>query len=167
MDARVILRGMRRTFVRKGGILGDLRVLSESLSGRYAWQKAQATVFVLTGNPPLLSSLRGGANLRPSQPISSHITMEIDPTLIPEEVVKGYKKLRDRWIKGRYRSMSEKHLRLAEFYRGDKDVSWATLMRRWNEKQGEKAWTYREPLNFARDCKHAWKRLMGEDLLQY
>ena len=157
--------GERSLPVRRGGVLDTLRMLSESLSGRYAWQKAQATVFVLTGNPPLLSSLRGGANLRPSQPISSRITMEIDPTLIPEEVVKGYKKLRDRWIKGRYRSMSEKHLRLAEFYRGGKDVSWSTRMTQWNEKQ--KAWRYREPQNFARDCKSAWKRLMGDDLLQY
>jgi hypothetical protein len=159
--------GERSLPVRQGGVLDTLRRLSESLSGRYAWQKAQATVFALTGNPPLLSSLRGGGHLRPSQPISSRITMEIDPTLIPEEVVKGYKKLRDRWIKGRYRSMSEKHLRLAEFYRGDKDVSWSTLMRQWNEKQGEKTWIYREPQNFARDCKSAWKRLMGEDLIQY
>ncbi|MDP6496123.1 MAG: hypothetical protein QGI09_12140, partial [Dehalococcoidia bacterium] len=159
--------------VRRGGILDGLRQLSESLSGRYAWQKGQATVFVLTGNPPLLSSLRGGGHLRPSQPISSRITMEIDPTLIPEEVVEGYKKLRDRWIKGRYRSMSEKHLRLADFYRGRKDISWSALMRKWNakqdkqDKQDKKAWKYREPQNFARDCKHAWKRLMGEDLLQY
>jgi len=159
--------GERSLPVRQGGVLDTLRMLSESLSGRYAWQKAQATVFALTGNPPLLSSLRGGGHLRPSQPISSRITMEIDPTLIPEEVVKGYKKLRDRWIKGRYRSMSEKHLRLAEFYRGDKDVSWSTLMRQWNEKQGEKTWIYREPQNFARDCKSAWGRLMGEDLIQY
>ena len=93
--------------------------------------------------------------------------MEIDPTLTPEEVARGYKKLRDRWIKGRYRSMSEKHLRLAEFYRGSKDVSWSTLMRQWNEKQDEKEVGNQEPQNFARDCKHAWKRLMGEDLLQY
>jgi hypothetical protein len=159
--------GERSLPVRQGGVLDTLRMLSESLSDRYAWQKAQATVFVLSGNPPLLSSLRGGANLRPSQPISSRITMEIDPTLTPEEVALGYKKLRDRWIKGRYRSMSEKHLRLAEFYGGSKVVSWSALMRQWNEKQDEKEWGNQEPQNFARDCKSAWKRLMGEDLLQY
>ena len=153
--------------VRRGGILDGLRLLSESLSGRYAWQKAQATAFVLTGVPPLLSSLRGGAYLRSSQPISSRITMEIDPTLTPEEVVQGYKKLRDRWIKGRYRSMSEKHLRLAEFYGGDKDISWSALMTEWNRRHKKPKWRYSESQNFARDCKSAWKRLMGEDLLQY
>jgi hypothetical protein len=153
--------------VRRGGILDGLRLLSESLSGRYAWQKAQATAFVLTGVPPLLSSLRGGAYLRPSQPISSRITLEIDPTLTPEEVVQGYKKLRDRWIKGRYRSMSEKHLRLAEFYRGGKDMLWSALMTEWNRRHKKPKWRYSESQNFARDCKSAWKRLMGEDLLQY
>ncbi len=153
--------------VRRGGILDGLRLLSESLSGRYAWQKPQATVFVLTGVPPLLSSLRGGARLRPSQPISSRITMEIDPTLTPKEVVEGYKKLRDRWIKGRYRSMSEKHLRLAEFYKGSRDMTWYALMTEWNRMHKKPDWRYSESQNFARDCKHAWERLMGEDLLQY
>jgi hypothetical protein len=153
--------------VRRGGILDGLRQLSESLSGRYAWQKPQATVFVLTGVPPLLSSLRGGARLRPSQPISSRITMEIDPTLTPKEVVEGYKKLRDRWIKGRYRSMSEKHLRLAEFYKGSRDMTWYALMTEWNRMHKKPDWRYSESQNFARDCKHAWERLMGEDLLQY
>ena len=158
---------VRRIPVRRGGVLDGLRSVSESLSGRYAWQKAQATVFVLTGLPPSLSSLRGGVQLRPSQPISSRITMEIDPTLTPQEVVQGYKKLRDRWIKGRYRSMSEKHLRLAEFYRGGKNKTWVALMEDWNEKQDDEDWRYSEPQNFARDCKHAWERLIGANLLQF
>ena len=94
--------------------------------------------------------------------------MEIDPTLTPQEVVQGYKKLRDRWIKGqRYRSMSEKHLRLAEFYRGDKYKTWLALMEDWNEKQDKKDWSYSEPQNFARDCKYAWERLIGANLLQF
>ena len=65
--------------------------------------------------------------------------------------------------------MSEKHLRLAEFYRGGKDKTWVALMEDWNEnqEQDKTEWGYREPQNFARDCKSAWKRLMGEDLLQY
>ena len=74
---------VRRIAVRRDGILDGLRSVSESLADRNGWQKSQATVFILTGTPPLLSSLRGSTKLRPSLPISSRITMEIDPTLTP------------------------------------------------------------------------------------
>ena len=77
---------VRRIPVRHGGTLDGLRVVSNSLARRYSWQEALATSFVLTGISPLLSSLRGGIRMVLNQPISSRITMEIDPTLTPGEV---------------------------------------------------------------------------------
>ena len=85
---------VRRIPVRYGGTLDRLRQVSESLARRYKWWEAQATTFVLTDVSPLLSSLRGGFRIEFNQPISSRITMEINPTLTPEEVAKQYKKLR-------------------------------------------------------------------------
>ena len=154
--------------VRHGGTLDRLRMLSKSLARRYPWQEAKATTFVLTGKTPLLSSLRGGFRMRFSQPIASRITMDIDPTLTPEEVAEQYKKLRARLIGTRYRSMTEKHLRLAEFYGGHKPegTTWAALMDKWNHSQ-DKGWRYDRFETFARDCKQAWHRLMGRDLLKY
>ena len=72
-----------------------------------------------------------------SQPLASRINMEIDPTLTPEEVAEQYKKLRVPLIGTRYRSMSEKHLRLAEFYGGHKPegTTWTSLMDKWNRSQ--------------------------------
>ena len=150
--------------VRQGGELDSLRILAEVISDRYLWQKTHATLFVLTGIFPFTASLRGDLLISSRQPISSRITMEIDPTLTPEEVVQEYKRLRDRFIKNRYRSMSEKHLRLAEFYGGNKDKSWSVMMLEWNKVQKKKTWKYDQSPNFARDCKRAWDRLVGEDL---
>ena len=154
--------------VRHGGTLDRLRMLSKSLARRYAWQEAQATTFVLTGKTPLLSGLRGGFRMRFGQPFASRITMDIDPTLTPEEVAEQYKKLRARLIGTRYRSMTEKHLRLAEFYGGHKPegTTWVALMDKWNHSQ-KKNWRYNRFEAFARDCKQAWHRLMGRDLLKY
>ena len=154
--------------VRHGGTLDGLRILSKSLARRYTWQEAQVTTFVLTGKTPLLSSLRGGIRMRFSQPVSSRVTMDIDPTLTPEEVAEQYKKLRAGLIGTRYRSMTEKHLRLAEFYGGHKPegTTWAALMDKWNHSQ-DKGWRYDRFEVFARDCKQAWHRLMGRDLLKY
>ena len=103
-----------------------------------------------------------------SQPISSRITMEIDPTLTPEEVAERYKKIRVSLIGARYRSMSEKHMRLAEFYGGDKPegTTWTALMTKWNHCQ-DRNWNYVRFETFARDCKQAWQRLMGRDLLKF
>ena len=159
---------IRRHPVKHGGTLDRLRVVSKALARRYTWWEAQATVFVLTGDSPLLSSLRGGIRMAFSQPISSRITMEIDPTLTPEEVAVRYKKLRASLIGARYRSMSEKHLRLAEFYRGHKPegTTWAALMDKWNRSQ-DRGWGYNRFETFARDCKRAWERLMGRDLLKF
>ena len=103
-----------------------------------------------------------------SQPISSRINMEIDPTLTPEEVAERYKRLRASLIGARYRSMSEKHLRLAEFYGGHKPegTTWTALMDKWNRSQ-DPGWEYNRFEAFARDCTQAWQRLMGRDLLKF
>ncbi len=154
--------------VRHGGTLDSLRVVSKSLARRFTWREAQATTFILTNASPLLSSLRGKIRMAFSLPITSRINMEIDPTLTPEEVAERYKRLRARFIGARYRSMTEKHLRLAEFYGGDKPegTTWAALMNKWNDSQ-DPGWAYDRFEVFARDCKQAWRRLMGWDLLKY
>ena len=159
---------VRRILVRDGGTLDGLRVVSDLLARRYSWQEAHATNFVLTGISPLLSSSRGGIRMVLDQPISSRITMEIDPTLTPKEVAEQYKKLRALLIGARYRSMSKKNLRLAEFYEvhKPKDTTWDALMNKWNHSQARE-WEYARYENFARDCKQAWHRLMGRDLLKY
>ena len=159
---------VRRIPVRHGGTLDGLRVVSNSLARRYSWQEAQATNFVLTGISPSLSSSLGGIRMVLNQPISSRITMEIDPTLTPREVAQRYKNLRAPLVGARFRSMSEKHLRLAKFYGGHKPegTTWTTLMTRWNHGEG-RDWRYNRFETFARDCKQAWERLMGRDLLKY
>ena len=158
---------VRRIPVKHGGMLDRLRVVSEYLARRFTWQEVQASTFVLTGLSPIMSSLRGEIRVALSQPISSRISMEIDPTLTPEEVAKQYKKLRASLVGARYRSMSEKHLRLAEFYEGQKPegTTWAALMDKWNTSQ-DRGWEYDRFESFARDCKQAWHRLMGRDFLK-
>lgn len=160
-------RWVRRTPVRHGGTLDKLRMLSEILASRFRWGEAQATTFILAGITPLLSSVRVGFRMMLNQPISSHINMEIDPTLTPEEVAEQYREFRAKVIASRYRSMTEKHLRLAEFYGGHKPegTTWAALMDKWNRGQ-DRRWRYARFEAFARDCKQAWRRLMGRDLLK-
>ena len=94
--------------------------------------------------------------------------METDPALTPGEVAQRYRNLRSGLIGARFRSMSEKHHRLAKFYGGHKEecTTWAALMARWNHGEG-RDWRYSRFETLARDCKQAWERLMGRDLLKY
>ena len=46
--------------VAKGGVLDKLRILSEYLEKQFGWDAAQATKFVLTDAPPLISEITGG-----------------------------------------------------------------------------------------------------------
>ena len=72
------------------------------------------------------------------------------------------------YIKSNTSLMLWKHpLRLAEFYGGQKPegTTWAALMNEWNNSQ-DRGWEYDRFESFARDCKQAWHRLMGRDLLK-
>ena len=129
---------VRRIPVRHGGTLDGLRVVSNSLARRYSWQGSPSNQLRVDRRQPIAVQLSGWNPNALNQPISSRITMEIDPTLTPGEVAQRYRNIRTRLIGARFRSMSEKHLRLAKFYGGHKEegTTWVTLMTRWNHGEG-------------------------------
>jgi hypothetical protein len=153
---------------RAGGVLDRLRVLSERLAEAYRWTRAQATLFVLTGLPPLVASLTADPIAREDLPVLSRITLWIDPTLSPAEVAERYSAVR-RWLlnesKERQRDVTEKHARLALFAAEQpRQTTWAIRMAEWNRAHPE--WPYTEVSNFTRDCLQAQRRLVGRTLSQ-
>ena len=143
------------------GVLDQLRVISESLTSSYGWTNGQATVFVLTGVPPLLS--RGHISLNAkSRRWLNRVSLVVDPTVSPKEVMDVYRQYRAELLDGRYRRMSNKHLRLAEFYGGEKSGTWKDLMAEWN-KDNPPELSYTHTSNFSRDCLSAWRRTTGEE----
>lgn len=142
------------------GVLDQLRTTSESLTSSYGWTNGQATVFVLTGVPPLLS--RGHISLNAkSRRWLNRISIVVDPTVSPKEVMETYRQYRGELLDGRYRRMSNKHLRLAEFYGGEKNGTWEELMAEWNRENPQ--WNCEYTSNFSRDCLSAWRRTTGEE----
>ena len=63
----------------------------------------------------------------------------------------------------RYRSMESKAVALAEFFDTMQEGSWKDRMKTWNAEHSDPKWQYTEIRNFARDCKHAARRLFGEE----
>jgi hypothetical protein len=156
-----------------GGTLELLRLLSESLSRKFGWWEAQATVFVLTGQIPLLHPIDAGVQHNLNFPAATRIHLTVDPTLAPREVAEAFRRVRVSVLGDRHRDLSEKHLALAEFASehpaglpGERMAPGASKARMaaWNAEIGEEHpdWTYEEGQErmFARDCAAALRRLL-------
>ncbi len=133
--------------------------MSESLAKRYAWWPAHGSLFVLTGQVPLLSPVRVTTTRRFPITAASRLTLEVDPTVTPREVAEHYGAARKSLLQSRSRRMSPKHLRLAIYSATHSDGTWAERMRGWNDEHPDER--YSQPSNFQRDAANAVKRLLN------
>ena len=88
----------------------------------------------------------------------------IDPIVAPQEVLASYSRLRQGLLGGRYRPLSDKHLKLVVFaaeHRGNGET-WGQVMTLWNAEHEEYAYTQETPLS--RDATSARRRLLGPRL---
>ncbi len=153
---------VRNIPVAHNGVLDELRGITEILSKRYGWQPAQATLFVLTGVPPLVSTLRVKATTE-LFPVLRKIVLTVDPALSPRELAEHYKTIRRRFLGERHRAMSEKHCTLVLFMQDwPANETYSSAMGVWNKKFP--TWRYRHATNFGRDVLAARKRLLGSGL---
>jgi len=151
----------------RSGPLAELRQISETLASAYDWQKAQATLFVLTGQPPLLSAFRWSITPRESAATrrgARRITLDVDLTLSPKDVAARYAAVRRRLQpeKARRRELGEKHLTLAYFLADHEDLPWAESLRLWNA--GYSLWKYGHESNFRRDALRATERVLTPEV---
>ena len=140
------------------GDLARLRFLSEDLAKQYHWQQAQATVFVLTGQIPVVPSFRPSVENR--WPGPRRITLDIDLILSPKDLAARYARVRQqlRPEKARRRELSQKHLTLALFITARPgDEPWAKRFKAWNMKYPR--WKYSAESNFRRDASRAVERV--------
>lgn len=153
--------------IARGGTLDRLRGVSTSLAARFQWNEAQATLFVLTGEVPLVSRVRARMTFSGAAPTSTaRVVLEVDPTVPPTEVAKAYGRIRQRWLGARHRPLSGKHLRLATFYAPRPDGEpWKTSLSAWNDDAApDERYELRHVANFARDCRKALDRLLDPPL---
>jgi hypothetical protein len=96
--------------------LGKLAKVAEKLASRYRWAPSQATVFVLAGQMPEVCVYTGSAQIRYGLDSSAttRVTMNLDPSLTPEQVAGIYARLRAKLSSDPPRSLSVKYCRLAE-----------------------------------------------------
>ena len=152
----------------RDGVLRELAALSEALAADFGWQKAPATMFVLTGDVPTFSP-NGIAVHSPPFPGPrarawlSRLVITVDPLLSPAEVATMYRKARTKLLKPGNKSLSEKHMTLAGFAAAFGGVS-RELMGKWNIRYPK--WEYPRYSLFSRDARTSTERLLGSSVLQ-
>ncbi|MBN1460104.1 MAG: hypothetical protein JXA57_11230 [Armatimonadetes bacterium] len=145
--------------VRSGGVLDELRKLSDRLARSYSWKTDQATVFVLTGVIPLMVGIRLETEVQSEHPAASRVTLIIDPVVSPQEVFEAYGQVRERMMEGTARPLTEKHLKLAVFAAERRPpAKWAEVMEAWNREYPD--WRYEKETLFARDATAAQNRIL-------
>lgn len=153
---------VRRVPVAATGPLAELKSVSEHLAEQFGWQEAQASVFVLTGDIPVVYPMRARVRHLSPYTAASRIELSVDPAITPRELANYYRMLRSTLLGRRHRTLSEKHLRLAAFVAnrpaGD---TWGDTMRAWNVVHaGRPKWPYQHASNFQRDAMRAQQRLL-------
>ena len=118
-----------------------LKSLSVRLSRKCSWLESAATLFVLTQWFMIVPGISATLQRRRDIPFLSRIVLEIDPAMPVEHVVLSYMKERDT-LRQRWRSLSNKHLRLASFAALRPDESWYKLMESWNHIHALDGWAY-------------------------
>lgn len=135
--------------------LARLVTLIQHLHDRWLWSEPEAFLFVVCGRTPQVPTIKGSATVRNwdlaeafgRHDIFSRVTIEVDPTVTPEQLAAWWRDVRRRILPGRYRPMTEKHLELARFSVGrDESTSWEEDRRAWNTAFPE--WSFHDRGNF-------------------
>ncbi|MCS7316600.1 MAG: hypothetical protein NZ554_14100 [Bryobacteraceae bacterium] len=151
--------------VRVGGVLDDLRQLSEFAAEEYGINPAEACRTILTGLPPRITAITVQPHFK-RIPAASRFHIVIDPAVTPMELARAYRDARRKYLKARVRKLSRKHLQLAAFMSarpaGEKGID---AMRAWNRTFNR--WRYTHVSNFLRDAAMARRRLLFPGGLDY
>jgi hypothetical protein len=133
-----------------------------------AWEEAHIVSFILDGQAPPIPLARVELRKNPLWPAASRAYLVVDPAILPSLPYKVLFEIKQEVLpegSKRMKPLSEKHLALAivgEIKRGDLTRLWDELMDEWNEQHPD--WPYRTSsavVQFSRDCRTAWSRVIG------
>jgi len=145
-----------RVATRRGEPLDRLRRVSARIAAFAGWHPARATMYVLTGDVPVLSAVQAEVMWRTPFAARTRIVLTIDPTCTPHEVEAAYRAYRRAHF-GRLKRLSAQHARLAVFAATHGSQPPAERMAEWNRTMSGAR--YRRLATFNRDCREAQERL--------
>jgi hypothetical protein len=161
---------IQRVPIASEGVLAHLSTLSSKLARDYQWQRADATIFILTGLIPIIEPLEVQSQLSAFKDnrieggmitALSRIVFTVDPLVSPRELLTHFQAVRQSILGHKWRDLRDRQLALAQFALDCSDnVPWLERMDAWNQRYPEE-WSYARVVNFRRDCKRAVKKLLA------
>jgi len=149
---------------RTGGVLEELRELSERLARQFGWVPMQATLFILTDQVPTIPLVHVRTEASSSRPACTRIILDVDPTASPNLVAERYRQHRRELFQRRVRGLGRRHLKLAAFVAEHLgEPVWPKLFEEWNRKH--RKWKYQRRNIFKRDCLRARMRVLTLGML--
>lgn len=142
-------------------VLDELYWLAGGLSATAAWTEAQAVVFVLANQTPLIRQFTSQIAESVELPALTRITLHLDPRISQRELARHFQWVRHDLVHARHRDISAKHLTLALFSTTTEGRTGSLRDRvdRWNAQHPD--WAYQHTTNFSRDTGVALRRLLG------
>jgi len=144
-------------------VLDALRKLSDWLVEQYHWNQAQATGFVLTGEPPLVGPIR--AHIGTSFGDHNHcaITLTIPAWVSADSVLHTYRQIQREVLGRDNRHLATKNLALLRFVFDRMDSRgqfppWRKLRDLWNSEHSD--WRYSDTRVFARDFRRGERSVL-------
>jgi hypothetical protein len=121
-----------------GGVLDYLREIGNQLVRTYGWERALATTFVLTGVVPSVPAIKVCMTPHFKYTRLNRITLEVDPSVGPREVMQRYREARANFIETRMRRLGAKSVLIVLFHLEQKAknpaITWREEMNLWNKK---------------------------------
>jgi hypothetical protein len=151
--------------------LRHLKQVARELTLRCSWSEEASVLFVLTDAVPSVALAtvetfwrREGEPLW-LYPAQRTVRLEVNVRVKPRDVAVIYAQARSEMTDlERDKSLSEKHAQLAVFAaERTEDQTWEQAMTDWNRYRPQDA--YERVRLFARDCRAAYRRVTGTDLL--
>jgi hypothetical protein len=153
----------------RGGVLHGLLDIARRLGDAYHWQPAEATAFVLTGNPPSCLPIGFRIDVDEGRAGSSRIVLDADPRVPAKAIAEAFEQARRHEalagvdVGVRYRPVREPLARLAVFLAHHPAGTWRERREQWNT-ECPKAWRYATEREFSRDAYRAWQAVVGGQL---
>lgn len=148
-------RSEHHVFVAAGGVLDRLRLLSVDLAGKYQWQQAQASVYVLTGLTPVVQLL----DVRRTLAGRPQVTIVADPDVPTEVVEEHYKQCRAELLGRRARRPFPRGIELVVHATERPGFDTRALWHQWNREHPSES--YDTPKAFGQALRDARRRVQA------
>lgn len=153
----------------------ELAALGEYLAGRYGWDMREAQAFVAVDFVPPVRPIRATVTVSSDAqrlpdshalggelmalPWLNRVTLDVDPTVTPDQLADHWKDLRRRCVPGTHRPQRQRRLELVAFI-ADRaaDESAGEVMRAWNTTHPDA--TYSHSHHLVRDAGEALASLL-------